>query len=68
MLRLQIHQVDMNIYCIGSIVTWQQIEKRASVIHRRTVITKDMPLMNKTGMTQDERQIIGTWFEDLSNK
>jgi uncharacterized membrane protein len=48
--------------------TWQQIEKRASVIHRRTVITKDMPLMNKTGMTQDERQIIGTWFEDLSNK
>lgn len=48
--------------------TWQQIEQRASVIHRRTVITKDMPLMNKTGMTEDERQIIGTWFEGLSVK
>jgi uncharacterized membrane protein len=46
--------------------TWSQIEKRASIIHNRTVVIKDMPLMNKTGMTEDERQIIGTWFEGLS--
>ena len=46
--------------------TWQQIEKRASVIHNRTVITKDMPLMNKTGMTENERQIIAVWFKSLS--
>jgi uncharacterized membrane protein len=46
--------------------TWPQIEKRASIIHNRTVVIKDMPLMNKTGMTEDERQIIGTWFEGLS--
>jgi uncharacterized membrane protein len=48
--------------------TWQQIEQRASVINRRTVLSKDMPLMNKTGMTQDERQIIGNWYKDFSSK
>ena len=48
--------------------TWQQIEQRAAVIHRRAVITKDMPMMNKTAMTQEQRQIIGTWFEGLSPK
>jgi len=47
--------------------TWQQIQQRASVINRRAVITKDMPMMNKTGMTQDERQIIGEWFKGLSS-
>jgi uncharacterized membrane protein len=47
--------------------TWQQIQQRASVINRRAVITKDMPMMNKTGLTQDERQIIGEWFKGLSS-
>lgn len=47
--------------------TWQQIEERAAVIHRRAVISKDMPMMNKTGMTEQDRQIIGTWFEGLSS-
>jgi uncharacterized membrane protein len=48
--------------------TWQQIEQRAAVIHRRSVITKDMPMMNKTGMTEDERQLIANWFESLDPK
>jgi uncharacterized membrane protein len=48
--------------------TWPQIEKRASVIYSQTVVTRDMPLMNKTGITEDERQVIGTWFEGLSSK
>jgi uncharacterized membrane protein len=48
--------------------TWPQIEQRAAVIHRRAVITKDMPMMNKTGMTEDDRQVIGKWFEGLSSK
>lgn len=48
--------------------TWQQIEQRAAVIHKRASVTKDMPMMNKTGMTEDERQIIGNWFEALSHK
>jgi uncharacterized membrane protein len=46
--------------------TWQQIEQRAAVIHRRAVVTKDMPMMNKTGMTEEDRQVIGNWFEGLS--
>jgi uncharacterized membrane protein len=45
--------------------TWSQIVQRAPLIHRRAVVTKDMPMMNKTGMTEDERQIIGKWFKGL---
>jgi uncharacterized membrane protein len=30
------------------------------------VVTKDMPMMNKTGMTEEDRQVIGNWFEGLS--
>lgn len=47
--------------------TWAQIEQRAAVIHQRTVISKDMPLMNKTKMTEEERAIIGDWFNNKSN-
>ncbi|GAC17573.1 urate hydroxylase PuuD [Paraglaciecola arctica] len=46
---------------------WQQIEQRAAVINRRAVVTKDMPMMNKTGMTEQDRQIIGNWFAGLSS-
>ena len=42
--------------------TWQQIEQRAAVIHKRAVVTKDMPMMNKTAMTEADRQVIGNWF------
>jgi uncharacterized membrane protein len=48
--------------------TWQQIEQRGAVIHNRAVVTKDMPMMNKTGMTEADRQVIGTWFEGLSSR
>jgi uncharacterized membrane protein len=48
--------------------TWPQIEQRASVIYSQTVVTRAMPLMNKTAITEDERQVIGTWFEGLSSK
>lgn len=47
--------------------TWEQIEQRAAVIHQRAVITKDMPLMNKTKMTEEERAIIGAWFNNRAN-
>lgn len=46
--------------------TWPQIEQRAAVIHRRAVITKDMPMMNKTAMTEDDRKVIATWFDNLN--
>ena len=45
---------------------WQQIEARAPLIYRRTVVSKDMPMMNKTGMTQAERDIIAIWFKSLN--
>lgn len=42
--------------------TWQQVEQRAAVIHQRSVVTKDMPMMNKTKMTEQDRQVIADWF------
>jgi uncharacterized membrane protein len=32
-------------------------------IHERVVVTKTMPLANKTGMTDDERETLGRWIE-----
>jgi uncharacterized membrane protein len=43
--------------------TWPQIEQRAAVIYQRTVVSKDMPLMNKTNMTEQDRAVIGNWFK-----
>jgi uncharacterized membrane protein len=46
----------------------EQIKQRAAPVYLRTSQTKDMPFLNKTGMTEDERQIIATWyFENLNN-
>ncbi len=42
--------------------TWQDIERYAPQIHRRVAVTKDMPFMNKTEMTETERQQIAKWF------
>lgn len=44
---------------------WQQIEARAPLIYQRAAVSKDMPLMNKTAMTQDERDVIANWFKNL---
>lgn len=42
--------------------SWGDIERFAPQIVRRTAITKDMPFMNKTKMTEEERQLIELWF------
>ncbi|WP_334015079.1 urate hydroxylase PuuD [Alteromonas sp. S167] len=42
--------------------SWGDIERFAPQIVRRTAITKDMPFMNKTKMTEEERQLIALWF------
>ncbi|TBR41539.1 hypothetical protein CBF23_009505 [Marinomonas agarivorans] len=40
---------------------WQDISRyKAQIIHRTTV-TRDMPFLNKTGMTDAERQILSKW-------
>lgn len=43
--------------------TWQQIMQRAALIHHRVVVTKDMPLLNKTGMTGEERSVLASWYQ-----
>ena len=42
--------------------TWQDIERFAPQLVRRTTVTKDMPFLNKTNMTEEERQEIAQWF------
>ncbi|MFQ3234626.1 MAG: putative membrane protein [Paraglaciecola sp.] len=41
---------------------WSQIEQRAAQIYQRAAISKDMPLMNKTAMGEEERHVIASWF------
>ncbi|KHT61298.1 membrane protein [Alteromonas macleodii] len=42
--------------------TWEDIERFAPQVARRTTVTKDMPFLNKTKMTDKERQEIARWF------
>jgi uncharacterized membrane protein len=43
--------------------TPQQIKDRADRILERAVISKTMPFGNKTGMTDEERALLGSWIE-----
>jgi uncharacterized membrane protein len=43
--------------------TWQQVNAKAPLIYQRAVVTKDMPLMNKTGMTEQDRDAIRAWID-----
>lgn len=43
--------------------TPDQIVARAQQIYQQAVVTKNMPLGNLTGMTQDERDLLGTWVQ-----
>ena len=43
--------------------SWEDIERYAPQIVRRAAVTKDMPFLNKTGMTEEERQLLAQWFE-----
>ena len=45
---------------------WQQVEARAPLIYQRASVSKDMPMLNKTGMTEAEREVIASWFKDLN--
>lgn len=40
----------------------EQIHQWAVRIQARTVVSKDMPFMNKTGMTDEERAQLGAWL------
>ncbi|MDP2596984.1 urate hydroxylase PuuD [Alteromonas stellipolaris] len=42
--------------------SWEDITRYAPQLVRRTTVTKDMPFLNKTGMTDEERAEIAAWF------
>ena len=44
--------------------TADQIVARAQQINQRAVVVRDMPFGNLTGITQDERDVIGAWFQE----
>lgn len=41
----------------------EDFERFAAQIYRRTVVTQDMPFLNKTNMSAAERQQVARWFE-----
>jgi uncharacterized membrane protein len=41
----------------------ESIRARAAEIKLRTVLTRSMPLGNKTGMTERERELLGRWVD-----
>jgi uncharacterized membrane protein len=43
--------------------TPQQIVDRAARIHNQVVLTQQMPLSNMTNMTDEERAILGAWYQ-----
>lgn len=43
--------------------TPEQIKSRAAQIKERAVILKTMPLGNKTGITEEERALLGRWID-----
>jgi uncharacterized membrane protein len=45
--------------------TDEQIVAEADRIYQQTVVTRVMPIGNLTAMTDEERQIIGAWYQGL---
>jgi uncharacterized membrane protein len=45
--------------------TDEQIVAEADRIHQQTVVTRVMPIGNLTAMTDEERQIIDAWYQNL---
>jgi uncharacterized membrane protein len=43
--------------------TPESIRLRAETIKQRTVLLKNMPLANKTGMSEIERETLGRWID-----
>ena len=39
------------------------IEQNAQVLYQQAVVLKLMPMNNATGITEDERAVLGRWYE-----
>jgi uncharacterized membrane protein len=48
--------------------TWEQITRQAPQIMNRATVTKDMPFLNKTKMTDAERQMLVHWYSDWQQR
>ena len=48
--------------------TANEIQRYAPVIYRMAVLTRAMPLGNKTGMTPEERMLVGRWIDEGAKK
>jgi uncharacterized membrane protein len=46
-----------------SFETIERIQALAPRIKERAVITKTMPMANKTGITDEERLVLGRWVD-----
>ena len=47
-----------------AVVTYQNLTE-ADRIYQQTVVTRVMPIGNLTNMTNEERLVIDTWYQDL---
>ncbi|HEY6024819.1 MAG TPA: hypothetical protein VIV34_11675 [Pseudolabrys sp.] len=45
--------------------TVSEIKRHAAAVYSKTVQTNAMPLGNQTGMTADERSVLGQWLKGL---
>lgn len=43
--------------------SWEEIQRWSFSIVNRTAVSKDMPFLNKTKMTEEERQMIAAYFK-----
>ena len=39
------------------------IEQNAQMLYQQAVVLKLMPMNNATGITEDERAVLGRWYE-----
>ena len=53
-------QVQMKNVRLDSV---EQIAVHAQAVYQQVVVSKIMPMANSTGMTDDERALIGAWFQ-----
>ena len=40
-----------------------QVKLHALAMYQQVVVTRQMPMNNATGITEDERALVGRWFE-----
>ena len=44
--------------------SWADIERLGRQLVNRTTVTRDMPFLNKTNMTDEERATIAAWGKE----